>query len=192
MKDYAKHQGFTLIELMIVVVVIAILAMMMMMSSDEASVSARAAAIISDFENIKAAAAAYYLDHRREIETKGWPGFDPDTSAEDLKDLATNTLWTYLDEHAETKKRLPGGKDDDGNYTVKSDGNYQYSIGGEYGSHWFVWCKVPDKRVMDKLKARKASLGLCAPVLQGDYHRHSTASMDLNDSTTKYIGMCIH
>ena len=184
MNKYQKHQGFTLIELMIVVVVIAILAMMMMMSSDEASVSARAAAIISDFENIKAAAAAYYLDHRREIETKDWPGFDPDTS-----DEATNTLWTYLGEHAETKKRLPGGKDDDGNYTVKSDGNYQYSIGGEYGSHWFVWCKVPDKRVMDKLKARKVSLGLCAPVMQGD---HSTESMDLDASTTKYIGICIH
>ena len=178
MKKYAEHEGFTLVELLIVVVTIAILSMTVMLSDNEASTSARAAAIISDFENIKAAAAAYYLDNARKIEKNTWTGFgasNPDTYA--------NELWGYLSKNsAVTAKLRPYNAAD-------NKGDYKYSLGGKYNTNWFVWCQVPDSKVMKKLKTRKVSLGLCAPK-DGDYY--AAESIDLDVSSTKFIGICIH
>ena len=188
MKEYAKRRAFTLVELLLVIIIIAVLAGMMMISSDEASISARAATIISDMENIKAAAAAYYLDHYREIETKGWKGLNPRDDDLNKIDAATTTIWGYL-HNADTKQREAGKyyEDDDGgiHYQNYDEGgfDYKYSLGGDYGTHWFVWCYVPDKRVMDKLKARKEIVGLVAPIRQdgveskngiGNNRHHST------------------
>lgn len=57
-----KRSGFTLVELLIVIVVIGILSTMIMMSSTEAVTSSRAANIVSNLRNIKAAALALYAD----------------------------------------------------------------------------------------------------------------------------------
>jgi len=214
MKEYAKHKGFTLVELLIVVAIIGILAAMMMMLSDEAAYSARAAAIISDMENIKAAAAAYYLDHYREIEKKGWKGFNPRDDKKNVEDEATTVLWGYLT-NADTKQRGAGENyyDEEGKLRYKAqegeDFNYKYSIGGDWGTHWFVWCNVPEERVMKKLQARKITAGLVGPVRQdknGNNSHHSTESMDLDEYVKTltvqkngryeddrgYVGICIH
>ena len=67
MKKNFNHKGFTLVELLIVILIIAVLAGMMMMSSDEAATSAKAAKIISNLENVKAAVSAWYIDNRDKI-----------------------------------------------------------------------------------------------------------------------------
>lgn len=181
MKDYAGRHGFTLLEVLIVCLIIAILAAMIMMSTDEAAISAKASEIVADFETIKAAAAAYYLDHSHEIENKSWAGFDSS-----FGDQAASALWSYLTNSPNTvaKRRLSN--------TSGRNVEYKYSLGGQYGTQWFVWCYVPDKRVMDKLKARRATLELCAPAAQGDHPPyHSTEATDSIHNTT-YVGVRIH
>ena len=190
MKKYARRRAFTLVELLLVIIIIAVLAGMMMISSDEASISARAATIISDMENIKAAAAAYYLDHYREIETKGWKGLNPRDDDLNKIDAATTTIWGYL-HNADTKQREAGKfyEDDDGDihYQNYDEGgfDYKYSLGGDYGTHWFVWCYVPDKRVMDKQDGVESKNGI------GNNRHHSTESKDLTDDYG-FVGICIH
>ncbi|MBR1486311.1 MAG: type II secretion system protein [Synergistaceae bacterium] len=190
-----KHKGFTLIELLLVIVIIAVLAGMMMLSSDEAQISARAATIISDFENIKAAAAAYYLDHAREIDSGKWLGFDPHASTEeesealDSADQATNELWSYLSNTPTTAAKIRPPKADE------VQRNYKYSLGGDPGTPWYVWCYVPDKRVMDKLKARMPSIKFLTPFDQKDngHHRHhSTIPLSSDIPSTGFIGIQIH
>lgn len=196
MKKNLKHCGFTLIEVLLVVAIISILAGMMMFSSNEAKYSARAATIISDFENIKAAAAAYYLDHARKIDSGKWLGFDPHASTQeesellDSADEATNNLWSYLSNTPTTAAKIRAPKADQTGTT-----DYRYSLGGDPGTDWYVWCYVPDKKVMDKLKARMPTIKFETPVNQkenGHHHHHSTLPSSSDIPSTGYIGICIH
>lgn len=63
-----RHEGFTLVELLIVIVVIGILAAMMMFASNEAISTARASNIVSDLRNLKTAVLAWYYDNRELLE----------------------------------------------------------------------------------------------------------------------------
>ena len=193
MREYTKRRGFSLVELLIVIIIIAVLAGMMMLSSDEAAISAKAAEIISDMENIKAAAAAYYLDHYREIDSGQWLGFDPtDKEKEkakqlDSEDKATNDLWSYLSNTPATaaKKLPPSEPKDEERY-------YKYSLGGDPGTDWYVWCRVPDRRVKKKLQARQGTLELVTPVRQPGHNRHhSTAASVDKIVNSDFVGLCI-
>lgn len=64
---FSKKRAFTLVELLIAVMIIGILAGMMLMSAGSATDSAKAARIISDLRNMKAAALMYWADNR------SWP-----------------------------------------------------------------------------------------------------------------------
>lgn len=70
-----NRKGFTLVELLIVIVVIGILAAMMMLSSTEAVTSAKATKIISDMNQLKRAALAWYLDNYQRINATKSDGF---------------------------------------------------------------------------------------------------------------------
>lgn len=59
----AKKRAFTLVELLIVVIIVGILAGMMLLSAGAATDSAKAARIISDLRNMKAAALLYRTDN---------------------------------------------------------------------------------------------------------------------------------
>jgi len=59
----AKKRAFTLVELLIVVIIVGILAGMMLLSAGSATDSAKAARIISDLRNMKAAALMYWADN---------------------------------------------------------------------------------------------------------------------------------
>ena len=177
-----KRCGFTLVELLIVVVIIAVLAGMMMMSSDDVVASAQAARIIADLTDLKAAANAYYLHNIAEVEN--------------------NSSWRGLDDDAvEDKSRKSRGTEATAS---TSNSEYQYSFGGEIGTHWFVWCRVNENpKVRKKLVARKDIVSLCAPdgssrpiveengetVSGGDTH-HATASKDFTVNA-HYVGMQI-
>ena len=172
MKKNFKKSGFTLIEVLLVIVVIGILAGMMMLSSDEAKYSARAATIISDFENIKAAAAAYYLDHAREID-----------SGKLTEDNIAVGLWSYLSDTSATAAKRSSSKADY-KYVIKildSDSSY---------SSWYVWCYVPEKKVMEKLKARKPNIELLPSENQDTDTPTGSSSGDIPD--TGFIGIRIH
>ena len=58
-----KKRAFTLVELLIVVIIVGILAGMMLLSAGSATDSAKAARIISDLRNMKAAALMYWADN---------------------------------------------------------------------------------------------------------------------------------
>ena len=151
---YSKNRAFTLIELLIVIVVIGILSAMMMLSSSEAVSSARAADIISDLRNLKTAALAYYMDNLDEIEAVEGNVFPHD---EDEPTYLANEakVWQYM---GSNKARVDNSDDAE---------EYHYSFGSEthtsakwYGGAWYVWCKVTDTKVREKLEKRAASLGL--------------------------------
>ena len=71
-----SRKGFTMIELMIVIVVIGVFAAMMIMSSTEAEKSARVQNIINNFDQIRKAVNAWYLDnmHRIRLGADNRPG----------------------------------------------------------------------------------------------------------------------
>ena len=58
-----KRKGFTLVELLIVIIVIGILAGGMMLASASATDSARAATLVSDLRNAKAAGVVWFADN---------------------------------------------------------------------------------------------------------------------------------
>ena len=64
------RRGFTLVELLIVILVIGVLSMMMILSSTEAVTTAKATKIISDMNQLKRAALAWYLDNYQRIAIK--------------------------------------------------------------------------------------------------------------------------
>ena len=171
MKKYTKRKGFTLIELLVTIVIIGILAARMLLSSREGAVSALASEILADFESIKTATAAYYIDNSRIIEKTGWSFPEDGTDATVfLKDYLTNT--------SAHQRKADGEK-------------IQYSLAGQYNTNWFVWCPVYDKAVMQKLKIQKEIIGLYAPKGGGSNgYNYSTESKDLT-ADTGFVGMCI-
>ena len=62
-KRSLQKRAFTLVELLIVVIIIGILTGMVMLSAESAICSAKAARIISDLRNMKAAAIIYRADN---------------------------------------------------------------------------------------------------------------------------------
>ncbi len=99
-KRSAKKRAFTLVELLIVVIIVGILAGMMLLSAGSATDSAKAARIISDLRNMKAAALLYWSDNG------SWP------------------IW-YYDEGSSTYKAIPPASPGPENYsdlTTMGDG----------------------------------------------------------------------
>ena len=64
-KRSAKKKAFTLVELLIVIIIVGILAGMMLLSAGSATDSAKAARIISDLRNMKAAALVNWSEKGR-------------------------------------------------------------------------------------------------------------------------------
>ena len=181
MKEYAKHKGFTLVELLIVIVVIGVLSAMMMLSSTEAVSSARAAAIISDLRNLKTAALAYYADNLDEIDAVEGNIFKE-------KDMTYYPkVFQYLGNA--DKIRVHNGAEE-----------YRYSFGSEthtadefYGGAWYVWCKVKeDSKVREKLESRKTSVGLVGARNKA-YHGNpaNVENFVASDKGIKYVGLRI-
>lgn len=174
MKKFAKKRGFSLIELLIVVVIIGVLAAMMMLASDEARISARAAAIISDFESIKTAATAYYLDNARKIKNGDWKGF---TESENELEV-----WKYLSSNFAEKIHT------DGDNTTP----YKYSLGGGKGTNWYVWCMLHhEDRVWKKIYVHRNLLSLVGCTDKDGPHSTKTETLDKDSSKQHYVGMCI-
>ena len=160
MKKNTKREGFTLVELLIVIVVIGVLSAMMMLSSTEAVSSAKAADIVSDLRNLKTAALAWYADHLDDISGLG----DSSNQNAGLNKKRT-----------EIAKYLNNGTLDD-----------KYTFGGKKSDNtWYVWCKVDDTKVKEKLKSRKGSVGLCGSASDA----YNTTSADYEAQT--YVGMFI-
>ena len=158
-----KFKGFTLVELLIVIVVIGILSAMMMLSSTEAVSSARAADIISDLRNLKTAALEWYSDNIAYVEGK---------TKIDGKTFANQTLTNEMDK---IKKYI-------GNDTIKS--TYSFSAAKD-DEEWYVWCKVTDARVKEKLFSRKDTVGLV-----GAEVGTATSGSTLTKTST-YVGLFI-
>ena len=66
----SKRKGFTLVELLIVIIVIGILVGGMLLASGSASDSARAATLLSDLRNAKAAGVLWMADHPGSLDTE--------------------------------------------------------------------------------------------------------------------------
>ena len=60
---FSKKKGFTLVELLVTVIIIGILAGMLLLSAGASTDSAKAARIIADLRNMKAAALMYWADN---------------------------------------------------------------------------------------------------------------------------------
>ena len=185
MKEYAKHKGFTLVELLIVIVVIGVLSAMMMLSSTEAVSSARAAAIISDLRNLKTAALAYYADNLDEIDAVEGNIFKEADKTKYYDHIAK--VFQYLGNA--DKIRVDDGAEE-----------YRYSFGSEthtadefYGGAWYVWCKVKeDSKVREKLESRKTSVGLVGARNKA-YHGNpaNVENFVASDKGIKYVGLRI-
>lgn len=141
MKKTSKHQGFTLVELLIVIVVIGVLSAMMMLSSTEAVSSAKASNIVSDLRNMKTAALAYYVDN-----------LDTYKDSNKLKNINSVTPKDALAKYM-------------GNGQLPDNANL---VNNSNETEWYVYLPVTDARVADKLDARKTSVGLYAAATSND------------------------
>ena len=100
----SKKRAFTLVELLIVVMIVGILAGMMLLSAGSATDSAKAARIISDMRNMKAAALMYWADNGR------WP------------------IWFYSDS-TKTYMSIPPGSPGPENYSDLTAQGEGYWVG---------------------------------------------------------------
>ena len=163
MKKHTKRKGLSLVELLIVMILLGILTARLLITNREGAVSALASEIISDFGTIKTAATAYYLDHSRKIAKEGL-AFSADIDA-------TVIFADYLT-NENSSQRISGGEKN------------QYFL-CNYGKDWYVKCYVSNKDVMQRLKARKESVGLCEPP-QNDSTKAKELTADIG-----WVGMCI-
>ena len=132
--------GFTLVELLIVIAVIGILSSMMMLSSTETVASAKAANIISDMMTIRTAALAYLADHVKDINKAGKTFNLSDKTPDVMKYVDPSTLH-------------------DNKYLLF---NY-FGVGvARDEDEWYVWRKVTDSKVKEKLRQRAQGLNLLA------------------------------
>ncbi len=147
----SKRKGFTLVELLIVIVVIGILSAMMMLSSTEAVTSAKASNIVSDLRNMKTAALALFvdkLDNWEDTTNATGPKFKDDTNTNE------STVLKYMNATNSSTSGTSGSYNDYGIATTKESGK-SYS-----DAKWYVYCKVADRRVGEKLAGRAKSVGL--------------------------------
>ena len=163
MKKHAKRKGFTFVELLIAIILIVILSARMLLTSREGSVSALAADILADFENIRTAATAYYVEHSREI-----------LSSQD---------WSFDNKDA---KVLFAGYLTNTNVSQSTSGEKnQYILLLDKYKNWYVSCYVSNESVMQKLKAQLPNVELCEPP--------QSASEEAKNLTKKTgnVGICI-
>lgn len=134
---FSKKRAFTLVELLIAVIIIGILAGMMLMSAGSATDSAKAARIISDLRNMKAAALMYWADNR------SWP------------------RWFYAGEayHDSYGKALPSKYSD---LTKQGDGYILVAMQGKQDSTVYAAADVskldPGVRKVLEKKSKESSL----------------------------------
>ena len=142
-----RRKGFTLVELLIVIVVIGVLSAMMMLSSTEAVSSARASNIISNLRNWKTAALAWYVDHINDVDAGTAEYVFSTGNKAKSKDIAK-----YLNSES-----APG-----------------YALDKDTSGGWYIKYSGSDlnQNVVDKLNARRTSVGLLA---KADSDDHSTA-----------------
>ena len=129
-----RHEGFTLVELLIVIVVIGILSAMMMLSSTEAVSSAKASNIVSNLRNLKTAALSWYIDSMDEVEKSTFT-------------LANTTHLPLV------KKYLSNGNADLTGYEIVADSSKKWYIKYSGGD-------MSNASVVNKLEARRKSVGL--------------------------------
>ena len=186
------RKGFTLVELLIVIVVIGILAAMMMLSSDEAVASARAAEIISGLRNIKTATLEWYADNIPYVEGKvgkdgtlGGAGFSK--LADEFRFDPGDSVVGFAFMNAKKMQDIMGylGGSGTGGYILTgSDCETETT-------HWYVWKEVTDSKVVEKLKIRSKTIGLCAATKVGNAPSGITSGDSFNLQTGEYVGMFI-
>ena len=172
--------GFTLVELLIVIAVIGILSSMMMLSSSESVASAKAAGIISDMTTIRTAALAYFADNAKEINKAGQNFNLADKREDVMKYIDQSTL------HDNNKYLLV---------------NYFGVNAGTDEDEWYVWLKVTDSKVKEKLLQRAQGLNLLStnPIYEGQPNEtldawsvKTYADSYVKAPTRPYVGMRIY
>ena len=139
---FSKRKGFTLVELLIVIIVIGILAGGMMLASGAATDSAKAATLLADLRNAKAAGIAWFADNENDIIRSVGAGTNPlaaiTAAWQDLQSGGTShtMLQRYMDNEAKAGELL---------FAV-------YDSGGTGDDVWFL----AGKNAIEKKVAEKA------------------------------------
>lgn len=170
-----KKQGFTIVELLVVTAIISVLAAMLMMASDEAVSSAKAAEIVSNLNEMKAAINAWYTSNFYRVDNDGRVNYkDVGIATGDYKlTKDSNPIQEISDDILQIRKYFSNNKVAiNVNLGVKGSnmatdleaGHYAvYDAGNGNRRRWWIGYSFKEKgedKVKDKLDKRQASLGL--------------------------------
>ena len=146
MKNFSRHKGISLFELLIVIAVIVILSTAMFLSSLDSAGTADAAKIIADLTTIRKAAIAWYADNR---ET-----FRQNTKNVNNQTAIISDISQYIGSGTSITLNNSSGGINSGCYGI-SNVNGKYRV-------WYVGYKftTDEGELKNKLAGRANSLGL--------------------------------